>query len=84
VHLLGAAIGAKGDWAALDRGVAGTAYNYHSRVDKVLRFFYSLAQVGDPAAGYGGMKTTLKGIKNVDVTKSVPEHSAYCERVDLK
>lgn len=84
MHLLGAAIGANRPWSTLDRAVDGTAYNYHSRKDKVLRFLYSLAQVGDPAAGYSGMKTSLKGIKNVAVTRTVSEHSAYCTLVDLK
>ncbi len=84
MHLLGAAIGANRDWSGLNRAVAGTAYNYYSRGDKVLRFLYSLAQVGDPAAGYSGMKTSLKGIRNVGVTRMVSEHGAYCRHVELK
>jgi hypothetical protein len=37
--------------------------------------FYSIAQGGSVAAGYSGMSTRLKKIKNVDVTKQVPDHS---------
>lgn len=84
MHLLGGAIGAEGDWAPLDRSVLATVYNYHSRQDKVLRFFYSFAQAGEPAAGYSGMKSKLKGIKNIDVTPKVSDHSAYCRAVDLR
>ena len=84
MHLLGAAIGAKSDWSRLNQAVVGTVYNYYSSNDKVLRFFYSLAQGGDPAAGYSGMASSLKGIKNVDVTKKVPGHSDYCREVGLK
>lgn len=83
VHLLGAAVGADGEWGRLNAGVQRFAYNYHSREDKVLRFFYSLVQVGSAAAGYAGMSTGLKRIKNVDVTKRVPDDSAYCKSVSL-
>ncbi len=83
VHLLGAAAGANGDWGRLNAAVQGLACNYHSREDKVLRFFYSLAQAGSPAAGYSGMATRLKKIKNVDVTKRVFDHSAYCKSLSL-
>ena len=69
VHLLGAAVGADGDWSRLNDAVGQVAYNYHSRDDKVLKFFYSLAQVGDKAAGCSGVTTSFKKIKNVDVTR---------------
>lgn len=84
VHLLGAAIGAAGDWGRLNGCVQGVAYNYHSGEDKVLRFFYSIAQAGGVAAGYAGMTTRLKKIKNVDVTKQVADHAAYCKSVTLR
>lgn len=84
VHFLGAAVGADGDWGRLNGAVEGFAYNYHSSEDKVLRFFYSLAQVGDKAAGSIGMTTRQKKIKNVDVTRQVPDHSAYCRTLSLK
>lgn len=84
MHLLGAAIGADRDWSRLHRAAAGTVFNYHSRHDKVLRFFYSLAQGGESAAGLAGIRTTLKGIRNIDVTAQVPDHQKYCERVVLK
>lgn len=84
VHLLGAAVGAKGDWGQLNNAVQEFAYNYHSRNDKVLKFFYSLAQAGDKAAGAAGMTTRQKKIKNIDVTRQVPDHSAYCKVISLK
>ena len=84
MHLLGAAVGADGDWGRLNAGVHTVAYNYHSRRDKVLKFFYSLAQGGSAAAGFAGMTTRLKKIKNIDVTKQVPDHSSYCKVVTLK
>ncbi len=37
VHLLGAAIGAKGDWRSLNDAVTDAAYNYYSANDKVLK-----------------------------------------------
>lgn len=84
VHLLGAAVGADGDWSRLNGAVAQFAYNYYSHEDKVLRFFYSLAQAGEKAAGGAGMVTKQKKIKNVDVTRQVPDHSAYCKAVSLR
>lgn len=84
LHLLGAAAGTKRDWHRVNSAVTGTAYNYHSREDRVLRFFYSVAQVGDKAAGGAGITTKLKKIKNVDVTRQVADHSAYCKVVSLK
>lgn len=84
IHLLGAAAGAKGDWSRLSAAVRQFAYNYHSREDKVLKFFYSLAQGGTPAAGHIGMTTKFKNIRNVEVTRQVPDHSSYCKAVSLK
>lgn len=84
IHLLGAAVGAKGDWGRLSSAVDRVAYNYHSREDKVLKFFYSLAQGGTAAAGHTGMTTRFKNIRNVDVTRQVSDHSAYCNAVSLK
>lgn len=84
VHLLGAAASADSDWSGLNGVVQNFAYNYHSTDDKVLRFFYSLAQGGNKAAGSAGIKTRQKKIKNVDVTRQVADHSAYCKTVKLK
>lgn len=84
LHLLGAAVGANGDWSSLNSAVQEFAYNYHSRNDKVLKFFYSVAQAGEKAAGHSGMATRMKKIRNVDVTGMVSNHSAYCKAVSLK
>ena len=84
VHLLGAAVGASRDWSRLNGAVHLAAYNYHSREDKVLRFFYSIVQGGAKAAGGAGMTTKMKKIKNIDVTKQVSDHSAYCKAISLR
>lgn len=84
VHLLGAAKDADDDWTRLDAGVQQRAYNYHSKQDKVLRFFYAIVEAGDVAAGYAGMSTKRKKIVNVDVTKQVADHSAYCKSLSLR
>lgn len=84
VHLLGAAIGAAREWGQLNDVVQRFAYNYHSGDDKVLKFFYSLAQGGGAAAGYTGMSTRLRKIKNIDVTRQVPDHSSYCKTLSLE
>ena len=84
MHLLGAAVGAERDWSQLNGAVQNCAYNYFSRDDKVLKFFYSVAQVGDKAAGGTGIVTKRKKIKNIDVTRQVTDHSAYCKAVILK
>ena len=84
VHLLGAARDADDDWSRLDAGAQGRTYNYHSKQDKVLRFFYRTVEAGDVAAGYAGMLTKRKKIVNVDVTKQVADHSAYCKSLSLR
>lgn len=83
-HFLGAAVGSKRDWNQLHDAVSGTAYNYYSREDKVLKFFYTFAQMGDKAAGSTGMATKLKGIANIDVSRHVTEHSGYCKALSLR
>lgn len=84
VHLLGAAKDADDNWTRLDAGVQHRVFNYHSKRDKVLRFFYAIVEAGDVAAGYAGMSTKRKKIENVDVTKQVADHSAYCKSLSLR
>lgn len=84
MHLLGAAIGADGDWARLDEAVSGMVFNYHSRADKVLKFLYPAAQGGQGAAGLNGMKTSRPGIENTDVTQEVKAHSDYAKVLRLR
>ncbi|PQZ92295.1 hypothetical protein CQ018_12385 [Arthrobacter sp. MYb227] len=83
MHLLGAAIGAKGDWKSLAEGVNGTVYNYHSTNDGVLKSIYPVAQAGQTAAGRSGFMPVVKGLKNVDVSEKVKAHSDYHEHVQL-
>lgn len=84
VHLLGAARDAKDDWSRLNAGVQNRVYNYHSKRDGILRFFYATVEGGDAAAGFAGMSTKLKKIENVDVTKQVDGHSDYCKTTSLR
>lgn len=84
VHLLGAAVGAEREWGQISAAVQNVAFIYHSRNDKVLKFVYSLAQGGSVAAGLVGAKTRSKKVKNVDVTRQVPDHFAYCKTLSLK
>lgn len=83
VHLLGAAVGTKGDLRPLNGAVTGTVYNYYSRNDKVLKFMYRLAQGGSVPAGLGGLGTKLPRVKDRDMTRVVTRHSDYYSRVRL-
>ncbi len=84
VHLLGAAIGADRDWHTLNASVADRVWNYHSSNDQVLRKIYRVAQGGQKAAGVVGIKSTLRNIKNVDLSKSVLGHNDYFTTAKLR
>ncbi len=84
VHLLGAAIGADGDWHTLNASVADRVWNYHSSNDQVLRKIYRVAQGGQKAAGVVGITSTLRNIKNVDLSKSVLGHDGYFTAAKLR
>lgn len=84
VHLLGAAIGADGDWAKLVQGVDDKVYNYYSANDSTLKGHYRAAQFGQRAAGVDGLLPEIDGIVNVDVTDSVPDHNSYLDSVKLR
>lgn len=77
IRLFGAAIGAEGDWHTLNSGVKQTAYNYFSRNDSVLKYFYTAAQLGQSPAGLGGFKNVLPKMKNIDVSAAIEGHSDY-------
>lgn len=83
-HLLGAAIGAKGDWRALNDVVDGKVWNYHSNRDPVLKYVYTAAQAGQKAAGRVGFQSSFPKIEDVDVTEEVGGHSRYYDRVNLR
>ena len=84
VHLLGAAVPSKGDWRVLHESVAGGVWNYYSTNDRVLEILYKYAQLGSPAAGSRGFKTSYGNIHNVNVSRNVTSHSGYFECVRLK
>ncbi len=85
VHLLGAAIGAKSadDWKSLTDPVNDAVYNYHSANDKVLKFAFSAAQMGQAPAGLKGFTPGGSKLKNIDVSDSVVGHSDYLKSVHL-
>ncbi len=82
-HLLGAAIGAHGDWTTLTAHVDDAVYNYHSANDKVLKYVYASAQAGQTAAGLNGFTPSSPKLKNIDVSDDVSGHSAYQTNVTL-
>ncbi len=83
VHLLGAAVGSKGDWRLLSNAVTGAVHNYHSSNDGVLKFAYKTAQGGQTAVGFAGFRTKFARIHDHDVSASVAGHSKYLENVQL-
>lgn len=83
VHVLGAAIGAKGDWRQLSESVETHVYNYYSTNDSVLRVAYRAAQAGSTPAGLRGFRSPYPQIKDRDVSAVVGSHSAYFHKVSL-
>lgn len=84
VHLLGAAVPAKGDWRTLNDSVLDGVWNYRSADDWVLKSLYQNAQLGRPAAGVLGLRPEYPKIHNRNVTSKVPSHSAYFTGVSLQ
>lgn len=83
MHLLGAAVGAEGDWRTLIDAVDDRVYNYWSRNDFVLKYLYRTAQVGNRAAGQTGIRSRHRNISNRDVSAKVKTHADYFGGVRL-
>jgi hypothetical protein len=92
VHLLGAAIAAKGDWTSLAASVDQRVYSYHSGSDGILKLVYKAVQGWQTAAGETGLVpapgTELSSrIVNVDVSQQVSSallaHFEYQDKVEL-
>ena len=83
VHLLGAAISSRTDLQPLNDAVSGHVINYWSSNDRVLRQIYRGAELGERAAGAHGFGQRLPPVKNRNVSRSVPDHSAYLDGVSL-
>jgi len=81
VHVVGAAIGRKGDWRRLNGAVSNKVHNYFSSRDQVLRYAYTVAQGGSVAAGFAGFGTSYPNIVDHDVSDRVDGHSAYFDNV---
>lgn len=84
VHLLGAAVGAKGDWRLLNDSVTDCVRNYWSSNDAVLKYAYRGAQLGQKAAGCEGFLADLPKIVDVDVSSTVGSHGQYFQAVKLR
>jgi len=83
MHLLGAAVGRKGDWRSLEAAVRGTIWNYWSTEDAVLGWLYKAAEAGSDAAGRHGFGLRGSRIKDRNVSRLVSGHTRYLERVKL-
>lgn len=83
MHLLGAALGRKGDWRTLQNAVTGAVWNYWSADDNVLRWLYTLAEAGQQAAGHKGFGSGLPRVKDRNVTRLVGGHTEYVGTVTL-
>lgn len=84
MHLLGAAVDDGGDWQTLNNAVSDTIWNYWSRNDKVLGIAYRAARAGGVAVGQAGFNSGFARIKDRDVSKQVPAHSAYVSNIKLR
>jgi pimeloyl-ACP methyl ester carboxylesterase len=84
MHLLGAAVGRKGDWRSLEEAVNGTVWNYWSANDNVLRWLYALAERGEKPVGHEGFQSKFSRIKDRNVSRHVSDHSAYVSKVRLQ
>jgi len=83
IHVLGAAIGAKGDWRSLNDAVTNSVYNYYSTNDKVLKYLYPVTQAGRKPAGLCGFGSTFPKILDRNVSRFVNSHSEYLKKVNL-
>lgn len=84
VHLLGAAVGANGDWRTLNDAVNDRVWNYRSQNDNVLKYLYRTAQVGQMAVGVAGFRSSFPKISDVDVSRTVASHSGHFSSVVLR
>ena len=84
MHLLGAAIGDRGDWRTVDDAVTGKVWNYYSSKDQVLRWLYSIAERNQKAVGFVGFRSRFPCMKDRNVSRIVSSHSAYISAVALQ
>lgn len=84
MHLLGGAVGAKGDWRTLHEAVSGTVWNYYSGRDGVLKFVYQAIHGGQKPIGLVGIRSRFANIRDVNVTSLVDNHGAYFSAASLK
>ena len=80
MHLLGAAVGRKGDWRSLEAAATGTVWNYRSSNDNVLRRLCTLAEMGKAAAGQTRFRSSFPRIKDRNASRFVSRHSECISR----
>lgn len=83
IHLLGAAVGQKRSWRALNDSVKTNVYNYYSTNDAVLKYLYSATMAGSVAIGRKGIGAPYDKIIDCDVTDVVGGHSEYFTKIAL-
>lgn len=83
LHLMGAAVGNRGDWRTLSAAVRSRVWNYHSENDLTLRRLYRAAELGQSAVGAVGFQTKHPKITDKNVSRLVLGHGAYFDRVVL-
>lgn len=84
MHLLGAAVGTRRDWRALEPAVEDKIYNYFSTNDKILSALYRAAEAGTKAIGCEGIPTKSRKVKNVNVSRQVAVHQDHLKVVSLR
>ena len=85
MHLLGAAVGTRRDWRAIEPAVDGKHLTTTSRQnDKILSAVYRVAEAGTKAIGCEGIPTTSRKVKNVDVSRVVQVHQDHLRAVKLR
>jgi pimeloyl-ACP methyl ester carboxylesterase len=84
IHLLGAAVGKSADWLTLNNAVSGTIWNYYSSNDRVLRWLYTAAELGEKPVGFVGFESKFPSVRDRNVSRMVRDHSAYLNSVRLQ
>lgn len=84
MHVLGAAVGARENWTTLESSVTGEIHGYRSTRDPVLRWLYTIAQLGSEPAGRRGFIGATTQVVDHDLSRRVKNHGDYFEAVRLQ
>lgn len=84
VHLLGAAVGARGDWRSLDAAVQEGVWSYRSTHDRVLESYSGPSRGNSRRCGLAGFRSAfLLKLPDRHVPRRVSGHSEYTGWVTL-